>query len=81
MLKAKEKTMNTSKRKKLSSMKYLLGQERPVGSCFPTDGNVSVEEDRGSAGVEERVLEQGEAMRSLGGAEEFALKGSPEIPS
>ena len=46
VLEAKEKTMNTSKRKKLSSMKYLLGQERPVGSCFPTDGNVSVEEDR-----------------------------------
>ena len=80
MLEAKEKTMNTSKRKKLSSMKYLLGQERPVGSCFPTDGNVSVE-DRGSAEVEEHVLEQGEAMRSLGRAEEFTLEGSPEVPS
>ena len=52
-----------------------------MGSCFPTDGNVSVEEDRGSAGVEEHVLEQGEAMRSLGGAEEFTLEGSPEVPS
>ena len=75
------KKLNTSKRKKLFPMKYLLGQERPVGSCFTTVGNVSVEEDRGSAGVEEHVLEQGEAMRSLGGAEEFTLEGSPEVPS
>lgn len=31
-------------------------------------------------GVEEHVLEQGEAMRSLGGAEEFTLEGSLEVP-